>query len=169
MAELAPKDRLQPFLLQRLKGDPLGTNPEGRDRRVISPAEYRQTLLEDLAALLNSGNHLPPDAFEGYPESAKSVLNFGVTELAGTSASGQTGDLVARMVKTAIATFEPRILKHTLEVRAVDVADDTGSHIVELEIRAEVWNVPAPESLYVRTAVDLDTGRMELRDPMFGA
>ena len=168
MAETAPQDRLQPFLLQRLKDDQPDARQESRERRVISPAEYRRTLLEDLTALLNSGNHVPAEQLARHPEAAKSVINFGVTELAGTTASGKTGDLVAKMVQNAIALFEPRVLKQTLQVRAVDVVDAAGSHVVELEIRGEIWNVPAPESLYVRTAVDLETGRVELRDPSFG-
>ena len=168
MGELAPHDRLQPFLLQRLKDDQPDVRQESRERRVISPAEYRKTLLEDLAALLNSGNHLPAEQLKKHPEAAKSVINFGVAELAGSTASGTTGDMVARMVHNAIAQFEPRVIKNTLEVRAVDVVDAAGSHVVELEIRGEIWNVPAPESLYVRTAVDLETGRVELHAPSFG-
>ena len=168
MSEASPQDRLQPFLLQRIKDDQPDVQQESRDRRVISPSEYRRTLLEDLAALLNSGNHIAANELKDYPEVAKSVLNYGVAELAGTTASGTTGDIVARMVQNAIRTFEPRILGPSLQVRAVDVVDAAGSHVVELEIRGEIWNVPAPESLYVRTAVDLETGRCELRDPTFG-
>jgi type VI secretion system protein ImpF len=168
MPDSAPNDRLQPFLLQRLKDEQPDVRQESRERRIISPAEYRRTLLEDLAALLNSGNHLPPEQLKKYPEAARSVINYGVTELAGSTVSGTTGEMVAKMVQNAIVMFEPRVLKQTLEVRAVDVLDAAGSHVVELEIRGEIWNVPAPESLYVRTAVDLETGRVELRTPTFG-
>src|SRR5947209_10174332 len=109
MAETAPQDRLQPFLLQRLKDDQPDARQESPERPVISPAEYRRTLLEDLTALLNSGNHVPAEQLARHPEAAKSVINFGVTELAGTTASGKTGDLVAKMVQNAIALFEPRV------------------------------------------------------------
>jgi type VI secretion system protein ImpF len=168
MADLAPHDRLQPFLLHRLTDDKPEDRQESRDRRVVSPAEYRKTLLEDLSALLNSGNHLPAHLLERYPEAARSVVNYGLEELAGTTANNRTGERVARMVQAAIATFEPRILKQSLNVRAVEAVDGGGAHVIELEIRGEIWNVPAPESLYVRTAVDLETGRVELRNPSFG-
>ena len=141
MSETTPQDWLQPFLLERIKDQP--DVRQRADRRIVSPTEYRRTLLEDLAALLNSGNHIRSGELKNYPEVAKSVLNYGVTELAGTTSAVETGETVGKMVQNAIQFFKPRILRHTLQVRAVDVVDGTGTHVVELEIRGEIWNYPA--------------------------
>jgi type VI secretion system protein ImpF len=168
MAELSTQERLQPFLLDRLSDDQPTVKQESREKRVLSPREYRRAVLRDLSWLLNSASHPPTDRLEDYPEVAKSVLNYGMPELAGTTASNLTPEQVERMVRNAILVFEPRILRQSLRISAVEVLEEEGSNLVQLEIRGEVWNLPMPESLYIRTEVDLDTGHCELKDQLHG-
>jgi len=76
--------------------------------------------------------------------------------------------MIEMVVRGAIQKFEPRILRHNLEVTAVEVTEQRGANVVQLEIRGEVWNVPMPEALYIRTALDLETGRYQLNDQLHG-
>ena len=99
---------------------------------------------------------------------AKSVINFGMPELAGATASSVGADAVERIVRNAITHFEPRILPRSLEVSVVEAGDAAGRHIIGIEIRAEAWNVPMPDSLYIRTEVDLETGRFQLNETSQG-
>src|SRR6476661_2621123 len=116
MAELMPVERLQPFLLDRLTDDQPERIVESREKRVMSPRDFRSAILRDLAWLLNTGCHPKRDGLEEYPEVAKSVLNFGMPSLSGLTASSVTGEMIEKTVRDAILTYEPRILKKTLKV-----------------------------------------------------
>jgi len=58
MAELAPRERLQPSLLDRLTDDEPDQEVESRERRVLSVRGLREGVLRDLAWLLNTTNLL---------------------------------------------------------------------------------------------------------------
>jgi type VI secretion system protein ImpF len=167
MAELAPVERLQPFLLDRLTDDEPERQMESRERRVMSPRDFRAALLRDLGWLLNAGAHPPSDGLDQYPEVSKSVLNYGLPSLSGQTASSIKPEQIERLVRNAIFAFEPRVLRQSFHVSAVEAGDGRGHaapYVVQLELRGEVWNMPMPESLYVRTEVDLDTGHCKLAD-----
>ncbi len=54
MAELTPKERLQPALLDRLTDDEPEKPQESRDKRVLSTNRLRECVLRDLAWLFNA-------------------------------------------------------------------------------------------------------------------
>src|SRR6266581_4195637 len=144
MAEMAPQERLLPFLLDRLVDE-----GDGRER-AFTVKHYHRAILRDLVWLLNSPTKAERDNLEEFPEVAKSVLNYGMPDMAGSTQSSTTPDMMEKMVKTAIHLFEPRIVRNTLV----------------LEIRGQVWAQPLPESLYMKTAVDLETGACQLQDQL---
>ena len=88
-------------------------------------------------------------------------------ELAGSTESSMTPEMVERMVKTAIFQYEPRVIRNSLHVRGVSAAKAVGN-MLSLEIRGQVWAQPMPESLYVKTEVDLETGMCQLKDQLHG-
>jgi type VI secretion system protein ImpF len=168
MAELTTSERLQPSLLDRLTDDEPGSRAESRDRRVMSMRQIRLAVLRDLSWLLNAASHPLEDEIQKYPLVAKSVVNFGVPDLTGLTSSGIKAGRLEQMVLEAIVAFEPRITRKSLSVRAVE---DTGSSRGEsnpnryrFEINGELCPIPMPESLYLKTEVDLETGRFEVKD-----
>jgi type VI secretion system protein ImpF len=54
MAELTPKDRLQPSLLDRLTDEEPDQPQESREKRVLSLNRLRESVLRDLAWLFNA-------------------------------------------------------------------------------------------------------------------
>ena len=54
MAEIAPMERLQPCLLDRLTDDEPEVTREGRDQHVVSMRKYRNAVLRDIEVLFNS-------------------------------------------------------------------------------------------------------------------
>lgn len=165
MAESASaRDRLMPFLLDRLTDDQPQSQVETRDQRLLSPRQMRQAVLRDLAWLLNAHSRPVGDPIEGYPEVAKSVLNFGIPDLTGVTATGVSGSYVERLVKQCITRYEPRIKSASLQVKAVEVVEANASHVVTMEIKAEAYNVPMPEHLYLRTQLDLETGQVDVKE-----
>jgi type VI secretion system protein ImpF len=164
LSELAPEDRLQPFLLDRLKDDDPASRVESRDRRVFSMHRFREAVLRDLSWLLNSKSKRAIDGLGDFPLVERSVVNFGIVDLTGQTASGISVQQIEQIVRRAIEAFEPRVIRNTLSVRYVDSRDGEFGNVISMEIRGQVWALPMPESLYIKTEVDLETGECELRE-----
>lgn len=164
MAELTTTDKLQPSLLDRLRDDAPRDTQEGRDRRVMSMRQLREAVLRDLSWLLNAGCHPLNDEIYDFPLVARSTVNYGMPDLTGRSASNLSPSRLEQMVQEAVAAFEPRITRKTLNVKAVTfAARDKAGNTVGFEISGDLCPLPMPEPLYMRTQLDLDTGRCELK------
>jgi len=87
MAELTQKERLQPSLLDRLTDDEREHKQESRDKRVLSPARLRECVRRDLTWLLNTTHLAALEDLDAHPEVARSVLNYGMPDLAGRTVS----------------------------------------------------------------------------------
>ncbi|MBR9985431.1 MAG: type VI secretion system baseplate subunit TssE [Desulfosarcina sp.] len=159
MAELTPKERLQPSLLDRLADDDPTQTVESREQRVLSLARLRQSVNRDLEWLLNTACLETIQSLDDYPHVRQSVLNFGIPDLTGTTISNADPSALERYLRQAILTFEPRILKRSLKVRAK--AGGEHNQIV-FEIEGELWAQPLPEHLYLRTILDLELGRVDI-------
>ncbi len=168
MAELSPRERRQPCLLDRLTDDEPQNRQESRDRRVIGNQQFRRGVLRDLTWLLNSATRMDPESVAEFPEAGRSVLNFGIPDLCGLTTSSVEPVQVERMIRQAIERFEPRILPRTLKVRAAADSESMGPNAVRFEITGDLWAQPMPEHLYVKTEIDLETGQCAVEDRAHG-
>ncbi|WLH62863.1 type VI secretion system baseplate subunit TssE [Pseudomonas sp. FP2300] len=160
VTEIATRDRLQPSLLDRLTDDD-PTNPkESADKRVLSLTQLKASVLRDLAWLLNTTSLLSADATLHTP-AGTSVVNFGLQALAGNSASNVDVSALETLIHQAIATFEPRILRHTLRVRARATAE-MNHNALSFEIEGDLWAQPVPLRLMLQTDLDLETGHVRV-------
>jgi type VI secretion system protein ImpF len=161
----APQDRLQPALLDRLTDEEPDKKVEPREARVLSKRKLRESVLRDLAWLLNATQLEAVNPLARAPYVRKSVLNFGLPALAGNTASALDVSDLTRAVREAILTFEPRILPQTLEVRTMFEGGDLDHHnVVGVEIRGQLWAQPIPIEFLVRTDFDLETGKVQITD-----
>ena len=110
MAELFQKERLQPSLLDRLADDEPYKKVESREKRVLSFQKLKQSVIRDLQWLLNAGCLESTENLDSYPDVKQSVLNFGIPDLTGTTASNVDSTTLERMLRKRILDFEPRIL-----------------------------------------------------------
>jgi type VI secretion system protein ImpF len=160
VAELTPRERLQPSLLDRLADDKPAEKVESREQRVLSFSRLRQSVIRDLEWLLNTGCLETAQNLDAYPDVKQSVLNYGMPDLTGTTISNADKTILERLIRQAILSFEPRILKHSLKVRS----KATGKHnTIVFEIEGELWAQPLPERLYLRTILDLELGSVEVK------
>jgi type VI secretion system protein ImpF len=158
------RNRLQPSLLDRLTDDHRSDRFETEEHRVMSKAQLRQAVLRDLGALFNAVQPLGTAA-EAYPMVADSVLNFGLPPLSGKLASKLDISVLQAAIRQAIVRFEPRILRDTLEVRALEATSVLDTHnVIEFEIRGHLWSQPVPLEILLRTQLDLEAGQVEVRD-----
>jgi type VI secretion system protein ImpF len=164
VAELTPQERLQPALLDRLTDDEPGRRTESREQRVLSQQRLRAALLRDLAWLLDTGHLETVHDLEAYPAVRRSVLNYGVPELTGLAIAGADTAFIERAVRQAIADFEPRIDPQGLSVSVETGEMAMGRKALVLRIEGSYWAQPAPQALYLKTEVDLDTGHVTVSD-----
>lgn len=164
MPELLPLERLQPSLLDRLTDDDPSNPKEPLDRRLFSIRRLRESVLRDLGWLLNTTNIGHRKDIDIDDEAAGSVINYGIVDLAGTTATSIDAADLARLVREAIVKFEPRLLRESLSVEAV-VDDGAMSHnTLRMKIEGELWAVPAPLRILINTAFDLESGCVVLSD-----
>jgi len=162
MPELTPLEKLQPCLLDRLTDDEPDKAEESRNQRVISQSRYKRGVLRDLEWLFNASAHLQEEGrrqfkLSDFPEAYRSVINFGTRQLCGMLAPNM--DELERQLAEAVQLFEPRIINHTLVVKAT-----VERHLVTMEITGELWANPVSEKLFIKTSIDLETGQCSLGD-----
>jgi type VI secretion system protein ImpF len=124
----------------------------------------REAVLRDLSWLLNAGSRPLSDEIWDYPLVAKSVINFGMPDMAGLTTASVGAEALEEMVLAAIRAFEPRVVGRTLGVRAVETSEQDGQTVVSIEIAGDILPLPMPEALLLRTSLDLETGRCELSE-----
>lgn len=166
MATLAPQERLQPALLDRLVDDEPDKQVESREARLITVRRLRTAVLRDLAWLFNATQPSPEELDpELYPEAAKSVLAYGLPALAGSTMSGiDVGTLEGR-IRDAILRFEPRMVESTLKVTAlVNHLSEDHHNQLQVEIRGNLWAQPVPLEMLLRTEMDLESGEVRIKD-----
>lgn len=164
MPELNPRDRLQPFLFDRLIDDQSEQTKESREKYVFSPRQLKVSLLRDLAWLLNTPCPREEDGVAEFPSVVASVLNFGIPDMTGVTATSLSGSSLEKSVLRAIQNFEPRLEKNSISVKLVTAEDAHSQRSVALEIRGQLQANPLPDSLYIKTEVDLETGQFALKD-----
>ena len=158
------QESLQPSLLDRLIDDEPGKRRESHDKRVISMSRLRQSVLRDLAWLLNTTHLASTEVLDDYPLVARSVLNYGVSELSGQLVSSLDTSQMERTLHQAIVEFETRIQPQSLRIRMLRERALESHNRLVFEIEGQLWAVPAPSHLLLRTEIDLDEGKVLLTD-----
>jgi type VI secretion system protein ImpF len=161
MADLTPKEHLQPSLLDRLTDLNPTSKTDTLEERVMSLRRLRESVIRDLEWLLNTSCLETSGELSSYPEVRKSVLNYGIPEISGTSASGKDSASIERDIRQAIQDFEPRILPETLKVGVAIDAAETSGNTITFEIQGELWWQPLPERFYLKATLDLELGKFK--------
>lgn len=165
MATPRAQDRLQPALLDRLTDEAPTLAFESIDARAISRNRLRDVVLRDLAWLFNAT--APGDAIDWSqaPHARNSVLNYGLPPLSGSSASNIDPVLLQSRVRQAILEHEPRILPASLAVEVVISSKQLDHHnLIGFRISGQLWAQPVPLELLLHTDIDLETGRVAVRE-----
>jgi type VI secretion system protein ImpF len=161
----AVSDRLWPVLLDRLTDLEPDRQKEPPQARFMSRNAYRDGVLRDLQWLLNSTNLDASIDFAAHPDAQRSVVNFGLTALSGRLASNVNRSELEVAIRGAILQFEPRILPHTLEVQVTGSASALDVHnVLGVIIRGQLWSIPYPMEILLRSDIDLETGQVVLHD-----
>ncbi len=161
MSDRMIAERLQPSLLDRLTDNDPFEVKETRDSRVIDLRQLRDILQRDLAWLLNTSNNASFIDEEKYPHTFRSVLNYGITDVAGDYSTTERIEMIRKSIIQAVQNFEPRIHPGSLNVK-LQAGQKNRDSVVSYDIRADMWAQPLPIELYLRSSVDVTTGELEL-------
>lgn len=164
MAELTTQERLQPSLLDRLADDEPMKKEESREKRVISATRLRDCVARDISWLLNCVNLGIDEQLSDYPDVARSVVNFGIPDLTGSALTGVDAKVLQRQLKEAILAFEPRLTPSTLRVTVHTDPKRMDRQSLMFNIESEMWAQPIPLNLYLKTEVDLETGKFNVSE-----
>ena len=164
MAELTKKERLQPSLLDRITDDEPDAHLESRDKRVLSPARLRECVRRDLTWLFNTTSLSSIEALGGLPDVLRSVLNYGMPDLSGKTASSIDVRSLEQLLLRVIWDFEPRLIKKSVKVTIVVDERMMNHNAMVFDIEAELWAQPLPLRLFFRTEIDLENGGVAVSD-----
>lgn len=171
-----PKPQLEgfptPSLVDRLSSDEpdyFFQNREPSDQgkaRVASRAlqreaqsHYEDTVRRDLEWLFNT-RRVPDYRLDKFPESQKSVYNYGLPDVNSDDPNRDTdrSTLIEEM-KDAIERFDPRIRDFDIQLSPLQI----GSHVLHLQINGLVLMDPAPAEVSFETLVDRTNSEVKVK------
>lgn len=128
----------------------------------FNEAALRATVRRELAWLLNTTNLESLVDLEPFPEVQTSVLNYGLTDLAGKALNRRSILQRAREIRKAIRLFEPRINEKTL---AVDLAEDPDSpQAITFVIQGDITAAAQAMPVKFRTEIDPETVAVDVKE-----
>ncbi|MEW9921699.1 type VI secretion system baseplate subunit TssE [Marimonas sp. MJW-29] len=161
MSDKLLAERLQPSLLDRLTDEAPTEKKEARTNRAIDITRLREIIKRDLSWLLNTNNVESSIDVKRFPNVARSVLNYGVREVAGEYSTTERAELIRKSILKAIALHEPRIIAGSTVVE-LRTEDKKGETQIAFDIHADMWAQPVPLELYLRSKVDVTSGEVTL-------
>jgi type VI secretion system protein ImpF len=124
--------------------------------------DMRDALMRDLGWLMNTVNMGSLTDLTDFPEVQKSVLNFGVPDLAGRSSQQRLVQTRGREMRDAIRMFEPRLNAQRLDVEAV--ADESNPNALVYVIRSDIVSAVQVMPVQFKTEVEVETGAATVRE-----
>lgn len=152
-----------PTLFDRLCDDAPHEKTEAPEAYALNRSRMRALVLRDLQTLLNTTDISEQLDAKVFAAAAASSINYGVPPLAGGYLSEKKWGDIERLIRKAIARFEPRLVPETLVVKPVH-KDKASAHynVLTFEISGHIHMSPYPIEFAVQSAVDLETNRIDL-------
>lgn len=150
--------KLQPSLLDRLTDLNPDKKKESSTQQQLTQGQYKAAVIRDLAWLLNTVSLDSILDLDPYPEVKRSVLNFGMPDISGHTASSIDSRYLEKILRQVIYEFEPRIIANTLKVSVHSDSDEMSNNALEFEISGVVFEQPMPFQVALRSRLDLENG-----------
>lgn len=162
MSQWSLRERLQPSLLDRLTDAHPDREKESAADQVLDQSELRAAVIRDLGFLLNCVSLEVVHDLDSYPRVRESVLNYGIPDFSGHTASGVKSLDVESGVVLAIRRFEPRFIRNSLKVSLHHDDEAMSANALIFEIEGAVFGQPAPFQVSLRSKLDLESGDISL-------
>ena len=137
-----PDERLKPSLLDRLTDDAPNESREAMRHRFANPRTLRESVIRDLGWLLNSVRLSSVQDLAAYPNVARSVVNFGLPDLAGRTLTSIDVPELEQQLRQAIHAYEPRLIPDTVSVAVQATTTEMGINSMHFVIEAMLQAYP---------------------------
>jgi type VI secretion system protein ImpF len=164
MANWSLPEKLQPSLLDRLTDLHPDRKKESASQQVLSQIQYKDAVIRDLGWLLNSVSMDSVFDLSGFPEAKLSVLNFGLPDISGHTASSIETTVLEKALKRVIYEFEPRIIPNSLKIKVHSQPDLMSHNSLVFEIEGVVFGQPMPFQVVLRSELDLECGEFKVTE-----
>ena len=133
-------------------------------RRGLSDSELKRLMSADLEALLNTTNleSADPELIDELPFVKKSILNFGLPDLANKTVDETIRiDAIRDDLRRAIMQYEPRLLPKTLSITRD--TENEGDLSIRFVVTSDMRADPVPTSVEFVTEVELQSGDIKIQ------
>ena len=130
-------------------------------RAPISEGELRKLVHADLVDLLNTTNLGSIEDLSEAPEVRKSVLNYGIPDLARRTLLDNANAEIAQEIENALMSFEPRLQRKSIKARR-DATVTEDELRVRFLVSAELRLHPANVQMNFIAEVEVDSGKIRI-------
>ncbi len=153
-------DARKPLDLRDEAGNRIIAGRRGMGRHPVDENVLRDAVSNNLAVLLNTVHLAASEDLSDVPEAAKSILNYGMPDLASYTIDDTRVDDIAREIRAAMIAYEPRI-----DPASIKAARDRNANSAALELRfvvhAELFADPL--NIPVEYIAEVDTELAKFR------
>lgn len=139
-------------------GDRIIPSRRLRTRQVITESALRSEVSRDLEALLNTVAMESTVDMADIPYAQKSILNFGLPDIADRTIDEKAVDKIPEEIRTAIMQYEPRLARASLHIER-DMSVDPTELKVRFLVRADLTCDPVHVPVEFVADV-IDTGKI---------
>ena len=94
----------------------------------------------------------------------RSVINYGMPDLAGHTASSVEVHALERLLKQAILDYEPRLIRNSVKVKLKLSESRMNHNAMTFDVEADLWADPVPLHMYMKTEIDLEIGDVNVTE-----
>ncbi len=146
---------------ERVGGEKVLSGRGSLKRRGANEAILKRDLSIDLSSLVNTIDLDSIEDLSGLDYVKKSVLNFGLYDVAHLTSDERGTDNIAADLINALLQHEPRLNSETLSVERSKVFDETNQKM-RYQISAEMLSKPLDIPIEFVAEVDVGSGKVQL-------
>ncbi|HUG60448.1 MAG TPA: type VI secretion system baseplate subunit TssE [Methylomirabilota bacterium] len=130
-------------------------------RAVITEPQLRREVTRDVGALLNTVNMDSTLPLQEFPEVRRSIINFGLPDLAHRTIDEANVNDIASELERALVDYEPRLVAEGLTTTrdtSVEAADLKIRFVIKADLLCNPVNIPVEFA----AEVEIDTGKIRI-------
>jgi len=154
-------DARKPLDLKDESGERIIASRRITPRNIVNQTVLKDELGEDLASLLNTVNMESCEDISQFKHVTRSILNYGLLDLAAISIDESAVDGIAAELRTALLDFEPRLIANSIDVERDHTVD--AAHLkIRFNIHAEMFATPVDTPVEFVADLEVDSGKLKL-------
>lgn len=146
---------------ERIGGERVVSRRSALARRGADETLLKRNLVTDLLALINTVDLGSVDDLSGFDYVSRSILNYGLPDLARLTSEEADVAEIATDLRTALMEHEPRLVPETLRIERDENFDDVNQRI-RFNVSAEMFCRPADIPVEFVAEIDIASGKILL-------